>query len=160
MSKITYSWQTTPFGQIIFARTKIGICYIAFAENKSIALNSLKAKFPKSTLNKQTTPAPIDFTRPNKEKLDLQGTLFQQQVWRALQEIPTGKTSSYSKIAKKIGQPKAYRAVGTAIGKNPIALLIPCHRVIKSNGKTGSYMWGAERKQEILKWEANKLKTT
>ncbi|HAV12451.1 MAG TPA: cysteine methyltransferase [Opitutae bacterium] len=84
------------------------------------------------------------------ELLDLQGTAFQQSVWRALLEIPFGKTVSYNYIAGEIGKPKANRAVGTAVGANPITVLIPCHRVLQASGAVGNYRWGADRKLALL----------
>lgn len=86
-------------------------------------------------------------------KLSLQGTDFQKQVWRALLEIPLGSQVSYNTIATRIGRPKANRAVGSAVGANPIALLVPCHRVVPASGGTGNYRWGSERKQSLLEAE-------
>ncbi len=86
-------------------------------------------------------------------KLDLNGTPFQLKVWRALQNIPYGKTATYQGIANKIKQPKAVRAVANAIGANPIAIIIPCHRVIRSNGTIGGYKWGASLKNQLLQLE-------
>ncbi|MFT5147907.1 MAG: AraC family transcriptional regulator of adaptative response, partial [Flavobacteriales bacterium] len=85
---------------------------------------------------------------------------FQLKVWQALLKIPNGNLNTYGRIAKEIGKPTASRAVGTAIGSNPIAFLIPCHRVIQSSGNTGGYMWGEERKKIILAWEALKKNKT
>ena len=89
-------------------------------------------------------------------KLHLLGTPFQLKVWEALLKIPSGSLSTYGAIAKEIEKPKSSRAVGTAIGSNPVAYLIPCHRVIRSNGELGGYMWGTNRKQAIIAWEALK----
>jgi AraC family transcriptional regulator of adaptative response/methylated-DNA-[protein]-cysteine methyltransferase len=90
--------------------------------------------------------------------LDLQGTVFQQQVWQALCEIPYGVTTSYGEIAKRIGYPKAVRAVANACGANPIAVLIPCHRVIKNDGSLSGYRWGIERKRLLLRREGISFK--
>lgn len=86
--------------------------------------------------------------------LSLEGTEFQRSVWRALLEIPSGGRISYSEIARRVGRPKASRAVGAAVGANPIALLIPCHRVVYSSGGTGNYRWGPDRKQALLEMES------
>ena len=92
----------------------------------------------------------------DKIKLHLKGTDFQLKVWEALLKIPTGNVTTYGNISKSIQKPKASRAVGTAIGNNPIAFLIPCHRVIQSTGVFGGYMWGTTRKTAIIGWEASK----
>ena len=87
--------------------------------------------------------------------LHLYGTDFQIEVWKALLEIPFGKTSTYSDIAKAINNPRALRAVGTAIGRNPVAILVPCHRVLRSDGGIGGYYWGIEKKKILLEWESD-----
>ena len=98
-----------------------------------------------------------DWTNIDKIKLHLKGTPFQLKVWESLLRIPFGGLQTYSSIAKEINRPKAVRAVGTAIGKNPIAYLIPCQRVIKSTGMVGEYQWGSNRKTSIIGWEAARL---
>jgi len=161
---INYSFRESPFGNIIIASTKKGVCYIHFQNNESIALHDLKACFPSAayhqTEDKYQKDALLIFQKNwsqiDQIKLHLRGTRFQIKVWESLLKIPTGALSTYGDIAKKIGNPKAARAVGTAIGANPIAFLIPCHRVIQSNGKFGGYMWGAEKKMAIIGWEASK----
>ena len=90
-------------------------------------------------------------------RLKTTGTPFQKEVWQALLNIPLKETTSYGKIAEGVGRPKASRAVGTAIGSNPISLIIPCHRVITSNGKLGGYRWNVDRKQRILDWEKENI---
>jgi AraC family transcriptional regulator of adaptative response/methylated-DNA-[protein]-cysteine methyltransferase len=97
-----------------------------------------------------------DWTQLNEIKLHLNGTPFQLKVWQSLLNIPQGKLTTYGAIAKSIGSPKSSRAVGTAIGVNPIAYLIPCHRVIRSSGEMGGYMWGVTRKSAMIGWEAAK----
>ena len=91
----------------------------------------------------------------NEIVLHLYGTDFQIKVWRALLEIPFGNTSTYSDIAKAINNPRALRAVGTAIGRNPVAILVPCHRVLRSDGGIGGYYWGIEKKKILLEWEGD-----
>ena len=161
---INYSFRESPFGNIIIASTNKGVCYIHFQNNESVALRDLKACFPSAVYHqaedKYQKDALLIFQKNGGQtdpiKLHLRGTRFQIKVWESLLKIPKGGLSTYGDIAKKIGNPKAARAVGTAIGANPIAFLIPCHRVIQSNGKFGGYMWGAEKKMAIIGWEAAK----
>jgi len=159
---IKYSFGDTPFGNIIIASTSKGICYLAFISNPIEGENALKARFPNAafeqavdTFHKESLAV---FQRGNNQlktlKLHLKGTPFQLKVWEALLKIPSGEVSTYGSIGSKINQPKASRAVGTAIGSNPVAFLIPCHRVIQSTGNVGGYMWGPTRKSAILGWEA------
>ncbi len=161
---INYSFRESPFGDIIIASTNKGVCYIHFQNNENIALSDLKACFPSAVYhqtedNYQKDALSIfqkNWSHIDQIKLHLRGTRFQIKVWESLLKIPKGSLSTYGDIAKKIGHPKAARAVGTAIGANPIAFLIPCHRVIQSNGKFGGYMWGANKKMAIIGWEAAK----
>ncbi len=161
--KINYSYAESPFGKIMAASTSKGICQLIFAENESIAFNDLKNKFPNATLNLradgfQQNAMHIfsrNWNKPEEIKLHLKGTDFQLRVWETLLKIPFGKLSTYGTIAKQIENPAASRAVGTAIGDNPVAFLIPCHRVIHSTGTLGGYMWGTSRKQAMIGWEAS-----
>ncbi|TGV04301.1 bifunctional helix-turn-helix domain-containing protein/methylated-DNA--[protein]-cysteine S-methyltransferase [Flavivirga rizhaonensis] len=163
---INYSFAESPFGNIIVASTKKGICYMAFFEDKRDALLKLKNDFPKASYNQvvditQQNALFIfqnDWSKLNQIKLHLNGTPFQLKVWETLLKIPMGNLSTYGSIAKEIGSPKASRAIGTAIGNNPVAFIIPCHRVIKSTGDIGGYMWGHTRKSAIIGWEAAKIK--
>jgi AraC family transcriptional regulator of adaptative response/methylated-DNA-[protein]-cysteine methyltransferase len=162
---INYSFSESPFGKIIAASTEKGICYMAFENNKHKALGDLHFKFPNASFFEkqdefQQNALSIftkDWTKLNTIKLHLKGTDFQLKVWESLLSIPMGKLSTYGNLAEKIGNPKASRAVGTAIGSNPVAFLIPCHRVIQSSGKIGGYMWGSDRKQLIIGWESSKV---
>jgi len=164
---INYSFSETPFGKVITASTEKGICYMAFENDKEIALGGLKSKFPNASfLEKhneiQKNALSIfnkDWTKLNTIKLHLKGTDFQLKVWESLLTIPMGKLSTYGNLADKIGHSKASRAVGTAIGSNPVAFLIPCHRVIQSSGNIGGYRWGSERKQLIVGWESSRVYT-
>lgn len=163
--KINYNFSESPFGKMITASTEKGICYMAFEENKENALRDLQLKFPNASfLEKedelQRNALSIfskDWSKLNTIKLHLKGTDFQLKVWESLLKIPFGKLSTYGSLAQEIGSPKASRAVGTAIGSNPVAFLIPCHRVIQSSGKIGGYMWGSERKQLMIGWESSKI---
>jgi len=161
---INYSFTESPFGNILIASTSKGICYMAFADNESDALQSLKKYFPNARLKQMTDLLQQnalyifthDWNNLNKIKLHLKGTNFQIKVWEALLKIPTGKLSTYGNIANEINRPKAARAVGSAIGDNPVAFLIPCHRVIQSTGNSGQYHWGSNRKTAMIGWEAAK----
>lgn len=162
---INYSFSESPFGEIMTASTGKGVCYMAFAENKKNALRDLVNKFPNASFFEKQDEfqqnALSIFTKDWSElgaiKLHLKGTDFQLKVWESLLTIPMGKLSTYGNLAKEIGSPKASRAVGTAIGSNPVAFLIPCHRVIQSTGKIGGYMWGSDRKQIMIGWESSKV---
>jgi AraC family transcriptional regulator of adaptative response/methylated-DNA-[protein]-cysteine methyltransferase len=162
--KINYSFAQTPFGDIFIGSTQKGICWIEFFSDKEKALENLKKKFPKACYHHKfddLQKSALNFFSNNwqetdKIKLHLQGTDFQLKVWEALLKIPAGKLTTYGNVAEKINKPKASRAVGTAIGNNPVAFLIPCHRVIQSSGKLGGYMWGETRKTAIIGWEASK----
>ncbi|WP_439480717.1 bifunctional helix-turn-helix domain-containing protein/methylated-DNA--[protein]-cysteine S-methyltransferase [Chryseobacterium aquaticum] len=162
---INYSFSESPFGEIMTASTEKGVCYMAFAENKENALRDLVNKFPNASFFETKDEFQInalsifhkDWTELNTIKLHLKGTDFQLKVWESLLTIPLGKLSTYGKLAEKIGSAKASRAVGTAIGSNPVAFLIPCHRVIQSTGKIGGYMWGSDRKKMMIGWESSKV---
>lgn len=164
---INYSFAESPFGAILVASTPKGICYMAFAENTQKAFNNLQQHFPKAQFQQivdliQQNALYIfthDWDKLHQIKLHLKGTDFQLRVWETLLKIPFGQLSTYGNIANKINSPKASRAVGTAIGSNPVAYLIPCHRVIQSSGLIGGYMWGTTRKTAIIGWEASKIKS-
>ena len=159
---INYSFAESPFGDIIVASTHKGICYMAFADDKEEAYTSLIKQFPNASFNAlvdaiQQNALFIftkDWSQLNHIKLHLKGTDFQLKVWEALINIPMGGLSTYAGIAKTINNPAASRAVGSAVGDNPVAFLIPCHRVIKSTGEFGQYHWGPSRKTAIIGWEA------
>ena len=162
---INYSFSESPFGKLILAATPKGICHIAFYDNQTSAISTLIARFPNAHYQEQLDQYQKDallifqdnWTNLPQLKLHLKGTPFQLKVWEALLSIPKGQLSTYGALAKAIDKPKASRAVGTAIGKNPVAFLIPCHRVIQSSGTFGGYMWEPTRKAAIIGWEAAKL---
>jgi AraC family transcriptional regulator of adaptative response/methylated-DNA-[protein]-cysteine methyltransferase len=162
---INYSFAESPFGDIIVASTPKGICYMAFADDQVEAFNNLLAQFPNAQYTQMVDMAQQnalfifkkDWSQLSAIKLHLKGTSFQLKVWEALLNIPIGGLSTYSSIAKEIEQPTASRAVGSAVGDNPVAFLIPCHRVIKSTGEFGQYHWGSTRKSAIIGWEAAKV---
>ncbi|HEX6171568.1 MAG TPA: methylated-DNA--[protein]-cysteine S-methyltransferase [Chitinophagaceae bacterium] len=163
--QINYSFAETPFGNIIVASTAKGICHLAFADDEKAALQQLQLQFPKATFRQVVDTiqqnALFIFTQDWKDlskiKLHLKGTPFQIKVWEALLKIPMGDVSTYSGVANTINNPNASRAVGTAIGDNPVAFLIPCHRVIRSTGDFGQYHWGSIRKTAMIGWEAAKV---
>lgn len=162
---INYSFAESPFGKILVASTVKGICYIAFSDNDQDALVELKKQFPKAQYQQmvdliQQNALYIfthDWQQLSKIKLHLKGTAFQIKVWEALLKIPMGRLSTYGAIAANIANPKAARAAGSAIGDNPVAFLIPCHRVIQSTGGFGQYHWGSNRKTAMIGWEAAKV---
>ena len=158
---ISYSFFSSQFGKIIVASMPKGICYTGLFVSRESALYELRSRFPDDTLrrhkNKQHEHVRKLFAgkweKGEKLILYLKGTEFQLKVWNALLKIKTGSLSSYSKIATAIGYPKAQRAVGTAIGRNPVLYIIPCHRVIAQNGKISGFYWGIEKKLELLNAE-------
>lgn len=162
---INYSFADSPFGNVILASTLKGICHMAFFENKVDALVNLQKRFPNAVYTLETDVkqqnALLVFQDEKKQaneiKLHLKGTPFQLKVWKSLVKIPIGSLSTYAKIAKEMKKPSAARAIGTAIGKNPVAILIPCHRVVQSSGKIGGFRWGSEKKSAIIAWEAEKV---
>ena len=164
---INYSYAESPFGDMLVASTPKGICYMAFTDNEKEGLNDLKNHFPNASFKQKVDLMQQnalfifshDWRKLHQIKLHLKGTAFQLKVWETLLKIPLGKLSTYGCIAKKINNSNAARAVGTAIGSNPVAFLIPCHRVIQSTGNFGGYMWGATRKTAIIGWEAGKIIT-
>ena len=159
---INYSFAESPFGNILVASTPKGICYMAFADEHDEALRILKNKFPNATYTQMVDLAQQDalfifthdWSRLNKVKLHLKGTEFQLKVWETLLKIPMGQLTTYGNVARQIQAPNSSRAVGTAIGDNPVAFLIPCHRIIQSTGVFGGYHWGSIRKTAIIGWEA------
>ena len=162
---INYSFAESPFGNIIVGSTNKGICHMAFYDNEQMAWETLQHKFPNATFHDkldlmQQNALSIfqnNWDKLHEVKLHLKGTDFQLKVWEALLKIPMGHLSTYGTVAEKIGSPHASRAVGTAIGSNPVAFLIPCHRIIQSTGAIGGYMWGNTRKTAIIGWESAKV---
>ena len=161
---INYSFAESPFGNVIVASTSKGICHIAFYDDENTAFANLQCQFPaaqyQQLLDKEQQNALYifshDWSKLQQIKLHLKGTDFQLKVWEALLKIPMGKLATYGNIAKQLQNPNASRAVGTAIGDNPVAFLIPCHRVIQSSGALGGYHWGVNRKTAMIGWEAAK----
>ncbi|MEM8917765.1 MAG: bifunctional DNA-binding transcriptional regulator/O6-methylguanine-DNA methyltransferase Ada [Pseudomonadota bacterium] len=160
---VTIRWAIVPtsLGDMMLAATEKGVCCLSFNENEA----DLQARFPKADLQ----PGDADFAQLAAQvtesveqpgtsahiPIDVQGTVFQEAVWRELQKIPPGETRSYAEIAAAIGKPKAVRAVGSANGANNVAVLIPCHRVIRSDGSPGGYAYGLQIKEKLLERERN-----
>lgn len=161
---IQYDVAESPFGDIFIAVTPRGICALSFVSDGNIepSLIGLKKHWPKailehrSTATVKTVEAIFTGDRTVKGPLSLHvaGTNFQVAVWRALLQIDPGCINSYGQVAAAVGRPKASRAVGTAIGSNPVAFIIPCHRVLQQSGKIGGYLWGETRKHAIHAWES------
>ena len=164
ISAIHYATGESPFGDFFIATTNVGICQLEFLGNNDLnkQLENAVRIWPNAKLINKPPPQlsiikgifehrqPVD--KPL--KLHVMGSGFQIQVWQALLNINSGCRSSYCEIAKRIGNPRAARAVGSAIGANPVAFLIPCHRVVRHNGDIGGYRWGISRKRVLLKWES------
>lgn len=160
---IEYAVHDTPFGKALIAITPRGICHFSFLEQEvNVPLAGLYKKWPHAQMQKnhQRTLPIIEAMFGGKMKSDrplslyVSGTNFQTSVWKALLQIPPAAVVSYSQVATAIGHSGSARAVGRAVGANPIALLIPCHRVIQESGKLGGYHWGETRKHAIHAWEA------
>jgi AraC family transcriptional regulator of adaptative response/methylated-DNA-[protein]-cysteine methyltransferase len=162
---IQYGFHDSPFGECLIALTERGICGLQFVadDDREAALAELKASWPQANFvadDEATRPYvdPIFNLSEVEERpslpLYLKGTNFQVQVWQALLKIPAGTAVSYGTVAQMIGNPKASRAVGSAVSHNPVGYLIPCHRVIRQAGNLGDYRWGSSRKKAILGWEA------
>lgn len=156
--QIHYSIKPTPFGSICIATTPKGICHIAFVEGEEEGLSGIQVHFPNANIHQNEEESHNEVARfisnastcTKPIHLHLKGTAFQLKVWEALLKIPSGQLRTYGDIAQSIGHAKSSRAVGTAIGSNPIAYLIPCHRVIQTSGAFGGYMWGSVRKTAII----------
>jgi len=154
----------TVLGHTLVAATEKGICCIEFGSDPQVLIQELKAQLPNAILQQddrtlcrfvKQISRHLDFpTEALDLPLDIRGTAFQLLVWKALREIPLGETASYQKIASAIGKPTAHRAVARACAGNKLAVAIPCHRVIRSNGEMGGYRWGVERKKRLLEREA------
>jgi AraC family transcriptional regulator of adaptative response/methylated-DNA-[protein]-cysteine methyltransferase len=162
---INYSFAESPFGTIIVASTTKGICYMAFVDgNNAEAFTELQKHFPNASYSQfldiaQQNALYIftqDWSKLSNIKLHLKGTPFQLKVWETLLKVPMGGLVTYGTLADGLQNPKASRAVGSAVGDNPVAFLIPCHRVIRSTGEIGQYHWGSQRKNVMIGWEAAK----
>ncbi len=168
--EIRYTTAPSPLGRLLVATTEVGVCAIVFGNKDAELLADLRARFPHAQLKparpaqgwladavafiaSQTTEHPLAHTFP----LDLRATAFQHRVWKALQQIPRGRTSTYSEVARSLGRPTATRAVARAIATNPVAIVVPCHRVIGKDGSLTGYRWGLDRKRKLLAAEGTAI---
>jgi AraC family transcriptional regulator of adaptative response/methylated-DNA-[protein]-cysteine methyltransferase len=166
--QIRTAYADCPFGRLLVGATDKGVCFIGFAEPDEALMADLQKRFPRATVTVDdpalagTVRAVVDFLREPKQALDLpldlRGTAFQQRVWRTLCSIPAGETRSYAQLAEMAGNPRAVRAVARSCATNPVALAVPCHRVIGSDGSLTGYRWGVERKQALLEQEGRLLR--
>lgn len=169
---IRYSCAPSALGMLLAAASGRGIVHLAMGDDEDVLVRACHARYPdavKVTGAADLTQAldvlcryieqPTSFAGnlPVLGTLDIQGTAFQKQVWAALREIPRGETRSYAQIARRIGQPSAYRAVAGACAANPLALVIPCHRVIRADGGLSGFGWGVQRKQALLQREGARI---
>ena len=162
--RIRYALRRTKLGWLLLAATDRGVCTVAFGDDPEALEEDLRRRFARAErIEKDAgleswlariTAFLEDPTTPLDLPLDIRGTAFREKVWRALREIPPGQTVDYGELAKRIGAPRAVRAVGAACGANPTALLIPCHRVRRRDGGLGGWRWGVERKRRLLEAEA------
>lgn len=163
--QIHYSFVKGLFGKMMVASTQKGICSLVLAEKEEKAVEGLHQRFPKASIKEKQESIhqnvgrffTDDWSLISPIKLHLKGTDFQLKVWEALLHIPFGKLVNYGEIARQIDHPRAYRAVGSAVGDNPIFFLIPCHRVVQASGAIGNYYWGAPLKTAIIQWESARM---
>lgn len=154
---IYYDRASTAWGDIVIASSRLGICFIGFTDTLERAVTLVKERFPNATLCRRSTEFHRDAIAiisdndsPRSVPLHMLGTDFQHDVWRAITSILQGATATYSKIASLSGHPTAIRAVATAIGHNPVSILVPCHRVVPADGTVGGYHWGQDIKRHLL----------
>lgn len=168
MEKITYGLHDTPLGEIVIAESSKGLCWLGFMVQKEQGaykgdgFTRMKDYFPDTEFTRDDSQtkkladnimSAWDQDTVADIALDLRGTEFQRSVWMALLQIPKGQVISYGDVANDIGKPKASRAVGTAVGENPVSLIVPCHRVVQSSGGLGNYGWGVDLKEKLLELE-------
>jgi AraC family transcriptional regulator of adaptative response/methylated-DNA-[protein]-cysteine methyltransferase len=162
--EMSFAVRDTTLGCALVAKSDRGICAILLGEYREGLIGQLHTRFPRTTLIggdaafEQLVSQVVSLVETPRQELDLpldtRGTAFQQRVWQALREIPAGSTASYSDIANRLGAPTSVRAVAQACGANALAVAIPCHRVIRSDGRLSGYRWGVERKRDLLQREA------
>jgi AraC family transcriptional regulator, regulatory protein of adaptative response / methylated-DNA-[protein]-cysteine methyltransferase len=161
---IRFAVGESSLGSILVAATDKGICAIQFGDDPDALVRGLQDRFPRARLLggdegfEQLVAKVVGFVEAPAQGLDLpldvRGTAFQQRVWQALREIPSGSTASYAEIARRIGRPKAVRAVAHACASNGVAVAIPCHRVVRNDGALSGYRWGVQRKRALLERES------
>ena len=163
--RISYVTMPSPVGQVLVAATDIGVCAVKLGSTASALVRDLRSEYPAADIAVRSKPRPewvkaiadhLCGRVPSLElPIDVQATAFQWKVWRALQRIPYGETRAYGEVARTIGRPKAVRAVARACATNPVCLVVPCHRVVRTDGEPGGYRWGAGRKERLLAREAD-----
>ena len=166
--RITYTIVDSPFGKLLVGATDRGVCSVALGDSENVLVRALEADFPQAEVARSDDQH-RDWVEEivgnigggnvgSNVPLDLQGTAFQQQVWSLLRKIPPGRTRSYSEIASELGNPRATRAVAQACASNRVAVVIPCHRVVRNDGALGGYKWGVERKRSLLERERQRAR--
>ena len=169
--EISYGFHASPFGDALLMATPRGLCGLAFinedeGEGRAEALADMQRRWPKATYveaPKVTASEAVrvfgaaQLTRKKAVRLVLIGSDFEVRVWQALLRIPMGQAVSYQDIARHLGQPTASRAVGSAVGRNPISFVVPCHRVLRGDGSLGGYHWGLTRKRALIGWETGRV---
>lgn len=169
---ITHATVDTPLGKMMIGATDRGICFVQFGRTREELLAALEKEYPAALLETMREPAPAQFRewidalsahlagrQPHLDlPLDIRATAFQKRVWDYLRSIPAGETRSYAEVAEAIGQPTAFRAVANACARNRVAIVIPCHRVIRGTGELGGYRWGVERQKKLLARERASVK--
>lgn len=164
---IAYACRNTSLGLLMMAATDRGVCFAEFGDDETALQDQLQREFPKARLApSDATDSPeldawmaalnehLSHNTPRPDvPLDIRGTAFQTRVWKLLLSVHEGEVVSYTELARRLGEPKAVRAVASACGRNRIAVLIPCHRVLRSDGSLGGYRWGLDRKQQLLEKE-------
>ena len=171
--RIRYTVVASPLGAVLVAATERGLCAVTLGDDGDALVAELRREYPRAAIERADEgPAEwiawvdavarrLDVSHEGgggapepPAPLDVEGTAFQRQVWKALQDIPRGETRSYGQVAAAIGRPRAVRAVASACANNPVSLVVPCHRVVRGDGATGDYRWGAERKRRLLALES------
>jgi AraC family transcriptional regulator, regulatory protein of adaptative response / methylated-DNA-[protein]-cysteine methyltransferase len=160
---IYFAMQSSEFGKMLVAKSAIGLCAVFFGEDEADLVDDLYAHFRGYVLEENKTQCQSSLNnmlkmlkhhQPFSEPLDIKGTPFQRRVWQVIQQIPSGEVLSYTDVAKKVGAPRAARAVANACAANKLAIIIPCHRVIRQDGTLSGYRWGAHLRRRLLEHEA------
>lgn len=161
-AEIGYAIAKTALGRMLVAATRQGLCRVSFGETDRELVEDLRTEYPEASVTSapdelagplDTVKTMVETGRAEELPLDIRATAFQAQVWAALRDIPPGETRSYAEIARAVGRPKGARAVGRACADNPVAVIIPCHRAVGTDGKLHGYRWGLARKQALLERE-------
>ncbi|MEX1036055.1 MAG: methylated-DNA--[protein]-cysteine S-methyltransferase [Sneathiella sp.] len=164
-AEIAYAFADCFLGLMLVAGTRNGVCAVYFGDDRQALIEELEREFPRAEIAADVgqladwSRSIVDFLQETSAvlpaiPLDMYGTAFQRRVWQALLDIGPGKTKTYRELAEDLGAPKSARAVGRACATNPVSLIVPCHRVIGTDGKLHGYRWGLERKEALREWEA------